>query len=68
MEDESGFVNLVVWPAVYERYKRLIKTEAFVGVDGRLQVQQGVVHLIAERFWRPDIGAHPRSGPSHDFR
>ncbi|HEU5316756.1 MAG TPA: DNA polymerase III subunit alpha, partial [Chloroflexota bacterium] len=28
MEDESGFVNLVVWPAVYERYKRLIKTEA----------------------------------------
>jgi error-prone DNA polymerase len=68
MEDESGFVNLVVWPAVYERYKRLIETEAFVGVDGRLQVQEGVVHLIAERFWRPDVGAHPRSGPSHDFR
>lgn len=68
MEDETGFVNLVVWPAVFERYARLAKTEAFLGVDARLQVHQGVVHLIVERLWKPDIVFSPGTGGSRDFR
>ena len=67
MEDETGFVNLVIWTKVFERYKLLIKTASFLGVTGSLQVHEGVVHLIAQRFWLPDIGANPAPTPSYDF-
>ena len=53
LEDETGFVNVVVWSRVYERYKVLVKTTSFLGVSGKLQVQDGVVHLVAENFWTP---------------
>jgi error-prone DNA polymerase len=38
-------------------------------VTGKLQVQDGVVHVIAERFWDPRarIDARPPSGGSRDF-
>ncbi|UHD15712.1 error-prone DNA polymerase [Thiocapsa bogorovii] len=53
LEDETGFVNLVVWNQVLERYSRLIKTTNLLGVTGRIQQQDGVPHLIADAFWDP---------------
>jgi error-prone DNA polymerase len=53
LEDETGFVNLVVWNQVLERYARLIKTTNLLGVTGRIQQQDGVPHLIANAFWDP---------------
>ncbi|MDB5096384.1 MAG: dnaE [Cyanobacteria bacterium RYN_339] len=67
LEDESGFVNLVVWPDVFTKNVRIIKVEPFLGVSGKLQVQEGVVHLIAERFWKPDLDLTPSHGASRDF-
>ncbi len=67
LEDESGFVNVVVWSRVFDEYAVLIKTTNFLGVSGRLQVQDGVVHLVAESFWRPRVSALPRDGGSRDF-
>jgi len=66
LEDETGFVNLVIWPDVFGRHELLVKTEAFLGVSGRLQVQDGVTHLVAKGLWRPDL-APPPALPSHDF-
>ena len=48
LEDETGFVNVVVWSQVFEEHTVLVKTASFLGVTGKLQVQDGVVHLIAE--------------------
>ncbi len=67
LEDETGFVNVVIWAQVFERFAALIKTTQFLGVSGRLQAQDGVVHLIAEEFWTPQIDARPESGGSRDF-
>jgi error-prone DNA polymerase len=53
LEDETGFVNLVVWNQVLERYARLIKTTNLLGVTGRIQQQDSVPHLIADAFWDP---------------
>ncbi len=67
MEDETGFVNVVVWAPVFEEYGQIIRTTSLLGITGKLQVQEGVVHLIAERAWVPElprVGAEPRS---HDF-
>jgi error-prone DNA polymerase len=70
LEDESGFANLVVWEKVYKQYRTLILTDWLLGVTGRLQVAEGVVHIIAESFWRPDFAAEgTKAAPSsHDFR
>jgi error-prone DNA polymerase len=65
--DETGFVNLVVWQQVFERYAVLVKTEAFLGVTGRLQVQDGVTHLIADELWKPDVRFAAPPPRSRDF-
>ena len=45
----------------------LVKTAEFLGVTGKLQVQDGVVHLIAEDFWLPKLDLRPPSAGSRDF-
>ena len=70
LEDESGFANLVVWEKVFKQYRTLILTSWILGVTGRLQIADGVVHVIAESFWKPEfVEESPRiTSSSHDFR
>ncbi|MBK1723233.1 error-prone DNA polymerase [Thiocystis violacea] len=70
LEDETGFVNVVVWNQVLERYGLLIKTTNFLGVTGRIQRQDGILHLIAESFWDPQPLMSVRLEPmrSRDFQ
>jgi error-prone DNA polymerase len=67
LEDETGFVNLVVWTQVFEQYAVLARTASLLGVSGRLQVSEGIVHLIAETLWTPDLPHEVRGTKSHDF-
>ncbi|MSP41084.1 MAG: DNA polymerase III subunit alpha [Deltaproteobacteria bacterium] len=67
LEDETGFVNVVVWESVFQRYAVLAKTVSFLGISGKLQVEDGVVHLVAERLWEPRTELPPASGRSRDF-
>ncbi len=67
LEDETGLLNAVLWEAVWERYAGTVKTHAFLGLTGRLQVQDGVAHLVVEEVWVPSI-ALPAHGPARDFR
>ena len=64
LEDETGFVNLVVWQKVYSEYRTLILTNWFLGVTGTLQAKEGVVHLIAESFWVPDLKIDTATEPA----
>ena len=43
-------------------------TATFPGITGTLQAQQGVVHLVAEQLWTPQIGRGAASTPNRDFR
>jgi error-prone DNA polymerase len=67
LEDESGFVNLVVWKKVFERFELVAKTETFLGVTGRVETQDGVTNLVAERLWRPDLELPSDGIASRDF-
>jgi len=67
LEDEEGFVNVVVWPDVAERNTLLIKSAGLLAVKGRLQVAEGVVHLIAHRLWEPKVTGPVEHGRSRDF-
>jgi error-prone DNA polymerase len=53
LEDETGFVNVVVWSQVFEEHVVLVKISSFLGVTGTIQKRDGIVHVIAESFWDP---------------
>jgi len=67
LEDETGFVNLVVWQQVFQQFAHVIKTTSVLGVSGRLQVQEGITHLIAERVWAPVLSRPVAPVDSRDF-
>lgn len=67
LEDETGFVNLVIWESVFQQFHLIAKTTSFLGVTGKLQAQQGIVHVIAERLWVPDSDLRPTPVRSRDF-
>ena len=58
LEDEFGIANLVVWPRVFETYRRIAMGARLLGVAGKVQrdVQKDgspglVIHVVAERLW-----------------
>ena len=67
LEDETGFVNVVVWTHVLEAHRILVKTASFLGVTGKLQVEDGVTHLIADSLWAPALSLQPEAVRSRDF-
>ena len=67
LEDETGFVNVVVWESVFQKYALLAKAVRFLGITGKLQVEDNVVHLIAEELWEPRVKLKPAAVTSRDF-
>jgi hypothetical protein len=64
LEDETGIVNLVVWPKVFEKYRRTILSAGMIGAYGRIQREGEVVHLVAHRF--TDLSANLASVGERD--
>lgn len=50
IEDETGLVNVIVRPAVYEEFRRVIRRSAGLIIDGRLQRAYGSVDILACGF------------------
>lgn len=50
LEDETGLVNVIVRPDVYERYRRTIRSAAMLVVEGKLQKEAGCIDVIARHF------------------
>ncbi|SLN50445.1 Error-prone DNA polymerase [Roseivivax jejudonensis] len=50
LEDETGVVNVIVWRALYERFRRAVIAGRMLRVTGRLQRESGVTHVIAEEI------------------
>ena len=65
LEDETGHANVIVMPDVYSLDPMVVLHERFVQVKGRVQNQDGVVHLRAERISPLSVSAAVTQ--SHDF-
>jgi error-prone DNA polymerase len=50
LEDESGIANVIIRPATYRRYKRVLDGDAAVVVGGTLQAVDGVISVLAKRL------------------
>jgi len=66
LEDETGMANLVVWPRVYERQRRLVRGENLLVVTGKLQRQDEAISILAHQFQRLPVDGIPTK--SRDFR
>jgi len=49
LEDETGIANIVVWPKLFEQYRREVLGGRLVAIEGPVQSESGVIHVIAER-------------------
>ncbi|MEX1171337.1 MAG: OB-fold nucleic acid binding domain-containing protein, partial [Chloroflexota bacterium] len=47
MEDETGMVNVTLWPSTWERLRGVVRRHALLLVDGDLQREGSVVNLVA---------------------
>jgi error-prone DNA polymerase len=50
IEDETGIANLVIWPKVFEKQRRIILSARMMAVHGRIQREGEVVHLVAQHL------------------
>ena len=63
LEDETGFVHVLVWESVFQRYSVLAKTVSFLGITGKLQCRSA----RCEKLWEPRLELKPIGAPSRDF-
>ncbi len=72
IEDETGFANLIVWPDLFERNRRLILSAGMIAARGIVQREGRVIHVIAHAFedLTPELHALGREArmPARDFR
>ncbi len=60
LEDETGTINLVVPPPVFERFRGIVRTAPLLRARGRLERRQGAINVIVARLAvleRPDLPA-----------
>ena len=50
LEDETGVCNVIVWKAVFERFRRAAIAGRLLKVTGRIQREASVCHLVAEHI------------------
>jgi len=61
MEDETGMVNVTLWPDAWARLRGVVRRNALLVVDGMLQRESNVVNVVA-RDVRPLVDEARRAG------
>ncbi|MDE3167834.1 MAG: error-prone DNA polymerase, partial [Acidobacteriota bacterium] len=65
MEDETGIMNAIVTPPIFDRYKLAVLGESYLMIDGVLQNLDGVISVKAGRI--AGMGGGAAAG-AHNFR
>jgi error-prone DNA polymerase len=68
LEDETGIVNVILWPQVFAAQRACALQASLLVVSGTLQNHNGVAHVVARRLhdrsrWLAGMARHSR-----DFR
>ncbi|WP_296434650.1 MULTISPECIES: error-prone DNA polymerase [unclassified Rhizobium] len=51
IEDETGPANVVVWPSLFEKRRRVVLGASMMAINGRIQREGDVVHLVAQQLF-----------------
>ena len=50
IEDETGIANLVLWPDLFEKQRRLVLSAGMIACRGRVQRDGEVIHVVVEHL------------------
>ncbi|MCP4008497.1 MAG: DNA polymerase III subunit alpha, partial [Proteobacteria bacterium] len=50
LEDETGHINLVVWPKIAEALRKTVLQSKLMFAAGQVQIESGVIHLIVSHL------------------
>jgi error-prone DNA polymerase len=67
LEDETGIVNLVIWPNVYEQFRRVVRLSKAIMVSGTVEREGEVVHVHARQLSAIDDALAGLASGSRDF-
>jgi error-prone DNA polymerase len=67
LEDETGHVNVVIWQRLWERQRSIILNASLIAVDGIMESDGEVYHLIARQVHNFDALAKGLKTRSRDF-
>ena len=56
LEDETGVINIIIWPKIFDKFRRIVLGARLLGVKGKLQIESGVIHVVAHSL--TDLSAH----------
>ncbi len=51
IEDETGYANLVIFESLFEEYRKPILQSKLIMVEGKLQVEGDVIHVIVRKCY-----------------
>jgi error-prone DNA polymerase len=68
LEDETGIANIIVAPDVFEANRIVVTRTRFMLIAGKLQNQDGVVHVKARHFEPLDTSLEPVVEAPHSWR
>jgi error-prone DNA polymerase len=66
LEDETGFVNLILWAKTFERWRHVATTSSMLVAHGKVEREGDVVYVIPDRLERLELYDVPAM--SRDFR
>jgi len=68
LEDETGYINLVLWPKVAETYRKAVLQSKLMFVIAEVQIASGVIHLIVHYLRDESTQLAELSSSSRNFR
>ncbi len=68
LEDETGVVNLIVRPRIWERYRRIARDAVALLAEGRVERASGVTHVLPTKLEDLSESLQGIAARSRDFR
>jgi error-prone DNA polymerase len=65
LEDETGLINVVCSPGVWQRHRRVARESGALVIRGKLEKVDGVVNIVAEQIRKLHLSV---PAGSRDFR
>jgi error-prone DNA polymerase len=64
LEDETGMVNVTLWPDTWSRLRGIVRRHALLLVDGDLQIEGQVINIVARQVVALTEAAAAVGGPA----
>jgi error-prone DNA polymerase len=68
LEDETGIANIIVAPDVFEQNRLIVTRSRFLAIVGKLQNQEGVVHVKAQQLEPFTVSMDGNGDPGRTWR